>query len=54
MKKYGINFTLVLVDYVPNSIYNTIYNADKIKITKEELGCCLSHLWCLHKIIIHN
>ena len=24
MKKYGINFTLILVDYVPNSIYNTI------------------------------
>ena len=54
MKKYGINFTLVLVDYVPNSIYNTIYNADKIRITKEELGCCLSHLWCLNNVIINK
>jgi hypothetical protein len=54
MKKYGINFTLVLVDYVPNSIYNTIYNAAKIRITKEELGCCLSHLWCLNNVIINK
>jgi GR25 family glycosyltransferase involved in LPS biosynthesis len=54
MKKYGINFTLVLVDYVPNSIYNTIYNASKIRITKEELGCCLSHLWCLNNVIINK
>jgi GR25 family glycosyltransferase involved in LPS biosynthesis len=54
MKKYGINFTLVLVDYVPNSIYNTLYNADKIRITKEELGCCLSHLWCLNNVIINK
>ena len=54
MKKYGINFTLVVVDYVPNSIYNTIYNTDKIRITKEEFGCCLSHLWCLHNIILNK
>ena len=54
MKKYGINFTLVLVDYVPNSIYNTIYNANKIRISKEELGCCLSHLWCLNQVIINK
>jgi GR25 family glycosyltransferase involved in LPS biosynthesis len=54
MKKYGINFTLVLVDYVPNSIYNTIYNSSKMKISKEELGCCLSHLWCLNKIIVNK
>lgn len=54
MKKYGINFTLVLVDYLPNSVYNTIYNTNKIRISKEELGCCLSHLWCLHKVIINK
>lgn len=54
MKKYGINFTLVLVDYVPNSVYNTIYNTHKIRISKEELGCCLSHLWCLNEVIIHK
>jgi GR25 family glycosyltransferase involved in LPS biosynthesis len=54
MKKYGINFTLVLVDYVPNSVYNTIYNTAKIKITKEELGCCLSHLWCLNRVILNK
>jgi GR25 family glycosyltransferase involved in LPS biosynthesis len=54
MKKYGINFTLVLVDNVPNSIYSTIYNTDKIRITTEELGCCLSHLWCLNQVIIHK
>jgi len=54
MKKYGINFTLVLVDYVPNSIYNTIYNTHQIRISKEELGCCLSHLWCLNQVIVHK
>jgi GR25 family glycosyltransferase involved in LPS biosynthesis len=54
MKKYGINFTLVLVDYVPTSIYDALYNTYKIRITKEELGCCLSHLWCLNKVIINK
>ena len=54
MKKYGINFTLVLVDYIPNSMYNTIYNTTKIRISKEELGCCLSHLWCLNKVITNK
>jgi len=54
MKKYGINFTFVLVDYVSNSMYNTMYNAHKIKISKEELGCCLSHLWCLNQIILNK
>ena len=51
MKKYRINFTFVLVDYVPASVYNTVFNAHKIRISKEELGCCLSHLWCLNQII---
>jgi len=54
MKKYGINFTLVLVDYLPNSVYNTIYNTHKINISKEELGCCVSHLWCLNQVIINK
>lgn len=54
MKKYKINFTFVLVDYVPTSVYNTIFNAHKIRITKEELGCCLSHLWCLNQVITNK
>jgi glycosyl transferase family 25 len=54
MKKYGINFTFVLVDSVPTSVYNTLYNAHKIRISKEELGCCLSHLWCLNQIILNK
>jgi len=54
MKKYGINFTLVLVDYLPNSVYNTIYNTNTLRLSKEELGCCLSHLWCLNQVIINK
>lgn len=54
MKKYGINFTLVLVDYVPNTIYYNLQNTDKTRISKEELGCCLSHLWCLNNVLINK
>lgn len=54
MKKYGINFTFVLVDYVSTSVYNTIYNTHNIRISNEELGCCLSHLWCLNQVILNK
>lgn len=49
LKKYGINFTLVIVDFISNDIYNELSN--KMQISKSELGCCVSHLWCLNQII---
>jgi glycosyl transferase family 25 len=52
MKKYKINFTLVIVETIPNHLYN-ILNKNK-KLTKGELGCTLSHMWCLNKIITDN
>ena len=49
MKKYKINFTLVIVDSINDDIYNII-NKNK-KLTKGEIGCSLSHMWCLNRII---
>jgi GR25 family glycosyltransferase involved in LPS biosynthesis len=49
MEKMGINFTLVIVDKISDQINNEL-NKFNI-ITKSELGCLLSHLWCLNNII---
>jgi GR25 family glycosyltransferase involved in LPS biosynthesis len=49
MNKLKINFTLVIVDRITDTIYQTL--CPTAHISKEELGCCLSHLWCLHRII---
>jgi len=51
-KKYGINFTFIVVDYIQNALYQKLYS--KIQISKNELGCCISHLWCLKQIIINK
>jgi GR25 family glycosyltransferase involved in LPS biosynthesis len=53
MKKYNINFTLVVVEKISSDLYNSLRNADTF-ISKSELGCCLSHLWCLSQIIIND
>jgi GR25 family glycosyltransferase involved in LPS biosynthesis len=52
MKKYNINFTLVIVERVTNEIYSTINKTTKI--SKAEFGCSLSHLWCLNNVIKNN
>ena len=49
MKKMNINFYLVLVDHITQDIYN-ILNTNK-PLSKGEIGCTLSHLWCLNQII---
>ena len=53
MKKYNINFTLIVVEKISTDLYNSLRNAD-IFMSKSELGCCLSHLWCLSQIIVNN
>ena len=54
MQKYNINFSLVIVERVTTELYKSLIDNSRSSISKEELGCCLSHLWCLSQIIIHN
>jgi glycosyl transferase family 25 len=54
MNKYKINFTLVIVERISNDLYKSISDNSSTFISKGELGCCLSHLWCLYKIILNN
>jgi GR25 family glycosyltransferase involved in LPS biosynthesis len=49
MKKYGINFTLLIVEYISPEIL--VQFDKKLSISTNELGCCISHLWCLYQII---
>lgn len=53
MKKYNINFTIVLVKKVSTQKYNSMCEKQDTSrnISKGELGCCLSHMWCLYDII---
>lgn len=51
MKKYNINFSLVVVNRINEKIHSYVGNE---KITKEELGCTLSHMLCLREIIKNN
>lgn len=51
MKKYGISFTFVIVDRISKETHKNICEKEQSNISKGELGCCLSHLWCLNDII---
>jgi len=50
MKKYGINFKLVIVNKVDDVDYDYYCKYDA-NISISELGCGLSHLWCLKDIV---
>jgi GR25 family glycosyltransferase involved in LPS biosynthesis len=50
MKKYKLNYTLVIVDRVSTELHKTLCRKKSL-ISSSELGCCLSHLWCLNQII---
>ena len=54
MKKYNIDFTLVIVEKISNEVYKTITDNTNTFITRGEMGCCISHLWCLYQIIKNN
>jgi len=54
MKKYNINFTLVVVEKISKEFYKTISENSTTFISKVELGCCMSHLWCLYQILKNN
>lgn len=51
-KKYNISYNLIIVDRVDKKVYKRLCN-DK-KISEAELGCCLSHMWCLLNILKNN
>jgi GR25 family glycosyltransferase involved in LPS biosynthesis len=51
MKKYNINFSLIVVNKVSKEFYNNLTENSNIFISRVELGCCMSHLWCLYQII---
>jgi GR25 family glycosyltransferase involved in LPS biosynthesis len=51
MKKYSINFEFIIVPRITQTEYESIPN---MKITKSELGCLISHLYCLNDSIQNN
>ena len=53
MKKYKINYTFIIVERISSDLHKSIC-LNKSLITKNELGCCLSHMWCLQQILIHK
>lgn len=48
-KKYKINYNIIIVDRIDDKIYDNL--CDSKKISKSELGCCMSHMWCLLDIL---
>jgi GR25 family glycosyltransferase involved in LPS biosynthesis len=50
MKKYGITFKLVIVKKIKQEYYD-YYCKYNNNISISELGCGLSHLWCLKDIV---
>lgn len=48
-KKYNINYNLILVDKVEEETYETLFQ--HAKLSKPELGCTMSHMWCLIHIL---
>jgi len=51
-KKYNIDYNLIVVDKIDKTIYDKLCK-DK-HISESELGCCLSHMWCLLDILKHG
>jgi GR25 family glycosyltransferase involved in LPS biosynthesis len=57
MKKFNINYTLVQVEKPSQLIYNLIIrlpNKNIRPLRLGEVGCYLSHMWCLNDIIKNN
>jgi GR25 family glycosyltransferase involved in LPS biosynthesis len=50
MKKFGISFILVIVNKIKKNLYKN-YCKYKKNISIGELGCGMSHLWCLNDIV---
>jgi GR25 family glycosyltransferase involved in LPS biosynthesis len=51
-KKYNIDYNLIIVDRVDKSVFDKLVT--KNQISQAELGCSMSHMWCLMDIIKNN
>jgi len=49
-KKLNIEYTLVVVEPISEELYSLLHGNEK-QLSKSEVGCSLSHLWCLKHII---
>ena len=49
-KKLNIEYTLVVVEPISEELYSLLRGKEK-QLSKSEVGCSLSHLWCLKHII---
>ena len=49
-KKLNIEYTLVVVETISEELYSLLRGNEK-QLSKSEVGCSLSHLWCLKDII---
>ena len=49
-KKLNIEYTLIVVEPISEELYSLLRGNEK-QLSKSEVGCSLSHLWCLKHII---
>lgn len=49
-KKLNIDYSLVVVEPISDQLYSLLRGSEK-QLSKSEVGCSLSHLWCLKHII---
>jgi GR25 family glycosyltransferase involved in LPS biosynthesis len=49
-KKLNIEYTLVVVEPISDDLFSLLRGVEK-QLSKSEVGCSLSHLWCLKHII---
>jgi|UniRef100_A0A6C0CW27 GR25 family glycosyltransferase involved in LPS biosynthesis len=49
-KKLNIEYTLVVVEPISDELFSLLHGNEK-QLSKSEVGCSLSHLWCLKHII---
>ena len=54
MKKMNINYNLIIVKPITKELFEETLKYSKFKMRISEMGCCLSHLWCLNYAIQQN
>ena len=54
MKKMNINYNLIIVKPITKELFEETLKYSKFKMRISEMGCCLSHLWCLNYAIQNN
>ena len=54
MSKLKIDYSLIIVEKIPEINYSEIKKINKRILNINELGCCISHLWVLNYAIQNN